>query len=620
MRRARFEGGAADGLRASLVYGLVSLLTPICATLAVWGGADWHLFGGLRVSWYAEPTAWAIWALVVAIAVLEPRAASWNRLPRVAGLVAFVLATGILWTGGGELGPVSLRNPTASFWVGTALLVVAGRRGWRWAPARWRMLRGLALATLVGCTLQLALVRIDARELQTAIGVDRSSVERAMRRQRSNVVWIVVDTLRADALGNDRPGRRTPNLDRLAHRSVVFDEAYATAPWTLPSMMSLFTARYPSTLDPIGRGRAAEVDRLPRLASRIPTWIRSFRAAGYHTAGFQKNPFLAPGSGFETDFDLYRMVGGDRAEGESAAQLVRSVLRWADVVSARPSRGDPPPFFLYVHFMDPHIDYQAPEHWASKATRDYAGSIDGHAGSLHDRLATGVPIDVEDRAQLERLYEAEVAYLDSEIGRLLSGLESRGLLDASSWVVFSADHGEQFGEHGGWEHGDLHVENVRVPFWVAGPGLVAQRVAHPISNLDLGPTLLDLAGLPPLEGADGRSRRILFEAAPHLDSPAVPIPAPIWVEYGRRLRLGLDRWVLLFEEGGESQLYDARSDPEEVVELGTSQPERVIALKALAEAHVRRRVETQADALDSIHPSGLDPEWREALRELGYVW
>ncbi len=472
---------------------------------------------------------------------------------------------------------------------------------------------------------------------------------------RPDLVWIVADTLRADASGlaggalrsADPPGPSTdassttgrstptPNLDRLASGGVVFARAIAPAPWTLPSMWSLLTGRHPSTLDPIGRGAATDIDRLPRLDPGVPTWIEALRSIGYRTVGFQKNPFLARGSGIESAFDVYRSVGGDRAERHSGAQLTRAALRWATLFAQRRAQGDRDPYLLYVHFMDPHIDYRAPKRFWSEAARAYPGPVDGTAKDLHARLEAGAAPQGEDREQLRRLYAAEVAYLDARVEQLLEGLRERGLLDDSSLVVFSSDHGEQFGEHGGWEHGDLHRENVHVPWVLAGAGLIPQRIETPVSAMDLGPTILELLGAPDLVGAEGRSRAALLleplSARSSLSGLRPPRPAqpepqpalqvqPLVTEYGRAIRWEEWPWVLIENADGRRELYDVSSDPDERQDRAADHPDRVAGMRERVAAH-RSRPAARARGgrpRDPLFRRELDPKTLEALRALGY--
>lgn len=610
---------------------LVALLTPVCVTLAL-GGADWIVTEGISVSWYG---AWLAWPMLLAsglIAAGRTPGSGWRADCLLLGLLAFAVACGILWSGGGRLAFVSFRSPDRMAWLGL-ILVLPGLFSRSPGGARARP-RGLRVAVLVlpalalGIALQAGLMGADARRLEERIeqAAEAGRVGPARSEgSRPDVVWILVDTLRADALGIYREldraraaiagaegaapePARTPFLDSLAARGILYQRAIAPAPWTLPSMMGVFTARYPSTLDPEGRGRVRRADDLIALSPNIESWIGRFREAGYHTAGFQKNPFLGPGSGFERDFDVYRAVGGDRAERASAAQLVRSVHRWADVMARHRSAGRDTPYLLYVHFMDPHIDYRPPASWLSSAARAYRGSADGSAGGLHRAIASGRPLAAEDRDQLRRLYAGEVAYLDAQIEALVEGLRERGLLAERTLIALSADHGEQFAEHGGWEHGDLWLENVRVPMLLAGAGLAPRRVRETVSAIDLGPTVLAAAGLPALVGAEGRS--VLDAGRSRADSPD---RAAVVSEYGEAIRIEAGSWLALIGPDASIALYDVASDPGERVDLAAGQPEQVAEMRRILARH-----RTRDRLVPVAEERSLDARTAESLRAIGY--
>ncbi len=599
-------------------------LVPPCTSI-LGGGGDWHVADGVVFSWHETWTAPALLVAVTGVLVVGPRPgareAVRGRFFVWLGLLCAAAATLVLWTGGGRLGFVSFRSPEAS--AGLALISIAtglllGRKAAGFRPAG---VPAVAIGALAGIALLLGLRAVDTSRLRAAI---EASGGRGPAHPGPDIVWIVVDTLRADAIGTYRERSRrsasdvaaskpiaaaTPFLDRLASRGVVFERVIAPAPWTLPSMLASFSARWPSTLDPATRGAPQSADRLVGFAPGTATWVGRLREAGYHTAGFQKNPFLNAATGFTAPFDLYREVGGDRAERESAAQLVRAVLRWGDVLSRarRETRDERRPYLVYVHFMDPHVDYRAPSAWWSEAARRYEGPMDGSAERLHLAIARGNGITGPDRDQLARLYAAEVAYLDRQLERLVGGLADLDLLDDETLLVVSADHGEQLGEHGGWEHGDVYRENVRVPLIMAGAGLAPGRIARPISGIDLGPTVLDLVGAAPLDRVDGRSRLPGSTPAMHPDEP-------IFTEYGKSVRLESGRWVLIRRGDGSIRLFDGEDDPGESTDLAAERPGIVRALVSVLERHESRGV-TRPSTRAVVAPDAM----REELRALGYA-
>jgi len=328
------------------------------------------------------------------------------------------------------------------------------------------------------------------------------------------VLVVSIDTLRADrlgALGNQRG--LTPNLDALAARGVVWERALSNAPWTLPSYASLFTAR-----TPLAHGAGLSLDcqagwpdagdstaNHSALPSDVPTLAEHFRAAGYATAGFHASPFLEPRTGLLRGFD-YWVRHALRADAG-----VDQALAW---IRGQKDRH----WFAFLHLMDPHLPYAPPDSWARRFAGVSTSDLDPALFDI-DALRRAEP-EPERRKLLEDLYDAEVAWTDAQVGRLLEGLREAGLAEGVV-VALHSDHGEEFWEHGGYEHGHALVEEVlRVPLIVAAPGLEPGRVPARVRSMDLGPTLLELCGLPALPGAEGASLVLRTDAGLRLESEA----------------------------------------------------------------------------------------------------
>ena len=311
------------------------------------------------------------------------------------------------------------------------------------------------------------------------------------------IVLLVFDTTRADAVGfGGCPDPSSPRLDAIFRDAWKSRRAYAPASWTIPSMASLLTGRVPAAHEdgdgsPLG------------IAPGIPTIAEDFGGAGWATAAFVANPTLRIENGFSDGFTTFFTTP---YEGASitlpASETLRRVPPWLEA-----HRGEP--LFLWVHLMDPHDPYAAPDRTPGRTPFDpgYAGVF---RGDEVNRLQLGdpPPASPADARHLEALYHDEVRYADSEIGRLWDGEPDR---ERSRWtVVFTSDHGEEFGEHGGWKHGPaLYDEVLRVPLAIR-PGAARRGPAIapevPVSLLDVAPTLEALAGLPParrpLDGLD----------------------------------------------------------------------------------------------------------------------
>ena len=292
------------------------------------------------------------------------------------------------------------------------------------------------------------------------------------------LLLLTVDTLRADHLGAYGSERSlTPNLDALAAESLVFDIAYAPAPFTVPSLVALHTGRYPQEL-----GLQINLSKLP---SDVETLAEILRERGWKTAAVVSNVVLRARSDLARGFEIY----------DDTMLQTEAVRRWPERIAASTTdaalrivelwRNDPEasgqPLLLWVHFQDPHGPYTPPDGWRERFTdleRRLGGtrrlpevaSSHGEGGIPHyQRIG-----EADEVAFYHAGYDAEIAYMDQEVGRLLDRLRDQSLLSS---VVFAADHGEAMGEHDFWfAHGHhLTDEAVRVPLFLHMPGLAPAR-------------------------------------------------------------------------------------------------------------------------------------------------
>jgi choline-sulfatase len=327
-----------------------------------------------------------------------------------------------------------------------------------------------------------------------------------------NVLLVSIDSLRADrtSLGGN-PRETTPTLDRLAAAGVAFLEAYSPTSWTLPAHATLLTG-----LRQAHHGVVTPSDRLGAGSDGLAT---IFQGHGYETVGVYSGPFLHPTFGFGRGFDRYESCepDDDRDPTDPAAWeashtaetgrcVVRVVSRWARRRSARP-------FFAFLHLFDVHYDYVPPGRFPLLFDRGYTGPLDGT-----DIMGAGFPLDASARdvQHLLALYDAEIRWTDSVLARLLTVLRRRGLL-RDTLVVVTADHGDEFLEHGGKGHQhSLYTELVHVPlvFWAPDRLPAGRRVEAPVSLADVAPTVLAIAGLERPEPADG------FDLTPVIDGVA----------------------------------------------------------------------------------------------------
>lgn len=324
-------------------------------------------------------------------------------------------------------------------------------------------------------------------------------------------VLVVVDTLRADRLGyaGFAPAR-TPAFDRLARQSLVLDAAYATTSWTLPSTASLFTSQY------VSQHRVSSWGS--RLAPEQPTFVEGLRAEGYRTGMWTANLVVAGRRGFAARFEAYELVRHPDFRPEpplsasafgAGTTISERALRWIRARVAGEGGVEPRPFFAYLHYMEPHGPYLCPE--------DAPADCTVRARALNARiLDLDWDLDADERALLQSLYDADVARMDDALAQLVEGLRDAGVLDRT-WLFVVSDHGELLGEAGMYGHGrTLFEEMIRVPVLIRPPGDGAgpargRRHPHPVSLVDVAPTILDLAGLPNPDAFVGRSLRPLLE-------------------------------------------------------------------------------------------------------------
>jgi arylsulfatase A-like enzyme len=356
---------------------------------------------------------------------------------------------------------------------------------------------------------------------------------------RPNLLFIVVDTLRADHLSTYGYGRDTsPQMTRwLADRGARFDQAYSQAPWTLPSAASYLTSRWPGEVvsgSPASFGVPAEV---PTLAERL-------REAGYVTAGFIGNKTLHTGNGFDRGFETFYTPPTDDSDPMllHADEINRRALPWL--------RGhEAAPFLLYLHYIDPHDPYENPETPGGRSAYNpgYQGPITGRFvhGIYAGRIAL-TDVDADTR-QIAALYDSEIHYVDARIGELLASIPSQVL--ARTLVVLTADHGEELGDHGGWKHGQtLYQEQIHVPLLARWDGRIppASRFANPVRLLDIVPTLLEAAGVPALPADQGVSLLPALVGTAAL--PRLPVVAEQLSTGPRRAAALLDgKKLLLFD-------------------------------------------------------------------------
>ena len=428
---------------------------------------------------------------------------------------------------------------------------------------------------------------------------------------RPNLILISIDTLRADhvgAYGHD--AGTTPALDAFAAEAVRFEGAFSHHPWTLTAHATMLTGLHPS---------AHRVDRDRALSPRLPTLAGLLQDEGYTTfAVADDNQWLNARYGFARGFQRYRQLPGGAER--KAQEILDELEDWIEG-----------PFFLFAHFYDVHSDWDRLPYDAERIDLErlagwYQGDWDGCGGErgcasrlLADMNDAGDVLDEPERRYLRDLYDAGVATFDRKLAVLLDGLEAAGRFD-DSIIVITADHGEEFFEHGKALHGQHYDECLRVPFLVRLPGgenggLVVEDL---VGLVDVTPTLLEAAGLDPSEalvGTQGRSVLPLTQGEPVEPRAGILMDSGSGV-FGLRTR---DHAVI---HGASSwELYDLSEDPGQANGIPPAELDPEVF------EHLRQRLKDlreEALAFGEAYDDGedlgeLDADQAARMADLGYL-
>jgi arylsulfatase A-like enzyme len=442
------------------------------------------------------------------------------------------------------------------------------------------------------------LVRKTTRERQRA------------SRETPNLLVLLVDTLRADRLGayGVRPSP-SPTLDHLAATGLVFEDSVSQSSWTLPSVASIFTGLHPRSHG-VGALAAIDGDRMTSagfLPDLLLTWAELAHAAGISTVGFSANPLVGRASNLSQGFESFDVLAWDPSteDWHPAADVNHRFLGWLG--QHREWR-----FVAYLQYMEPHDPYDPPAAFRPPAPPGLRpalarGRIAKLAKAIDSRGAAGLSAAEID--YVRQLYDGEIRTWDDALATLLRGLESAGVLD-STIVVVTADHGEEFQEHGRLRHGSqLYEESIRVPLIITGPGVPAGRRADMAQSIDLLPTIAGLLALTPPPGLPGRDLLATREGRDAVAETGMGIdPAGGLTDV---IALRTPRWKLIrTPEIGAVEVYDLTRDPGERANHAAGP-----AASVLGEQLDR----WAAAAPEAPRANGGDPTLRAKLRQLGYV-
>jgi arylsulfatase A-like enzyme len=472
-------------------------------------------------------------------------------------------------------------------------------------PRRSRAVRAAALAALAaaGCT----------------------RAEPAVR--GPDLVLVTLESLRTDRVGAQggtsagRPGvSPTPQLDAFAAGATLYPDAHSVTSWTLAAHASLFTGLYPSGHQTTGP--------LDRLDDSYPTLAETLAERGYQTAAVVSGPYLRRthnlAQGFEVYDDAIASITSRLAHDDvTSPAMLESLRRFLDE-QRDPGR----PFLLFAYFWDPHYDYLPPAPFDGAFVPPDAEPFDARDFDTNAAIHAGM--DARRLAWLQAQYEGELRWTDEHVGRLFALLRERGLFDGAL-IVVTADHGEEFFDHGEKGHkNNLYAETVRVPLIVKYPGQrEARRDPRLASLVDVLPTLLEAAGVAAGFPVDGRSLR---DPAP---DPARSVLCELETSryYGagdgsvsarhgrwRALRRGDLKLVEREADGAggvERRLFRVGSDPTEQEDLAAREPARVAELARELEGALAR-ARAGAEGRRRGGEAQLTDAERAQLEALGY--
>jgi arylsulfatase A-like enzyme len=421
------------------------------------------------------------------------------------------------------------------------------------------------------------------------------------------IVLITIDALRADHLGIYGYSRPTsPYIDSFAREAVVIEDAIAQAPYTKASVASLMTGLYPdahkaftvsTTVADVMDGHVGSA--LPAtdiLPASVTTLAEALKAHGYATTAITTNPYLIADFGFSQGFDRFDFLAEDGFA--TAEQALGQAL--ATITS------EDRPHFVWVHLMEPHSPY-APEELFRRALPPLLPSrpipSDVVVPSyLAERRSSDVRV-------YESLYDAEIRTVDAAVGCFLSALRARPAW-LNTVVVLTADHGEEFLEHGGLEHNStLYDELIRVPLLIRAPGLEPRYLDAQVQLVDVLPTLVGLAGARVPDAIQGRDLR------PLLRGEAVPAQPALSARVGELYAVRTREWKLIAGPDRRRELYALARDPAEQHALAP--PPRIAAMEQMLESMLADAIRSGSAIASESGPVSEDT--RRRLEALGYL-
>jgi arylsulfatase len=412
------------------------------------------------------------------------------------------------------------------------------------------------------------------------------------------IVLISIDTLRADFLGCYNAQMKTsPELDEFARHNVIFRNVTSQAPTTAPSHKSIFYSVYPTV-------HKTTIQTIPQEKVKSPVEI--IRAAGFQTAAFTGGGQLSHTLGFSKGFDTYWEPKVSTKFKHSFAEMEPAAFNWLE-------KHYKDKFFLFLHTYEAHCPYDPPEKFYVKWSAWYDGDLSKNTACFSNYLPHPRPTDYE---YIRSLYSAEVNYVDSFLGKVFQKLKALGIYE-NTLIIFLSDHGESLGEKGYVGHCQLYQVQLQVPLILHIPGVGSTQIDAPLELIDVMPTIFDLLKIKSAYPFQGKS------IMPLIYEPRVfETNRPLISEEQERVRIRSGDFALSFFPHGEpgEELFDLRTDPQEIEDISNNNP---VAVKRLKDRYFQIVNESKNLSslfiLDSKNKREMDPETIEQLKSLGYV-
>jgi arylsulfatase A-like enzyme len=431
----------------------------------------------------------------------------------------------------------------------------------------------------------------------------------------ATVVVFVLDTVRQDAFGcYGNPLDPTPNIDAVARDGVRFEQAISSSAWTLPAVASLLTSTWPSIHGAVGSGIM-----LKPLRPEVQTMAEVLKQHGFRTLGFANAAFVSPMVGIDRGFEVFDHKYSYNHDARQAHLVIDAAIR-----ELHAHRGEAT--FFFIHLFDPHLTYAPPPGYDTKYTNGRSSPATPITMEMCYGMQTGddhrQPPRSEDIDYVRGVYQGEVNFMDAHIGRFIAELKALGLYDQAT-VVLIADHGEEFWDHGGFEHGHtFYDELVHVPLIVKFPRdvePVERVITAQVRVLDVMPTVLEVLDIAPTSTMEGESLLPLVHGESDRNRPAF-CESLLYGEQRIAWRTERYKYIQKLASGrqGVGELYDWRKDPMEAHDLSSERPDILRQMRSeLFDFYENLRV--RSESMSDTEHVNMSPLRIQELRSLGYI-